>query len=296
MDQIKIGSFIASLRKEKNMTQLDLANKLGISDRTISKWENGRGLPDLSLMKPLCSELSISINELLSGEKITEDEVCNKTDENVINTLNYTKNKIKHTKIIFFLTLFGVISILAILVICFSVDVGRMRDNKPVVFSTWGFDYAPPVDLKQEKLEYAIKDYLISIGDTEQKDDKNVKTFVAFKTYLIEEKSNEYSVYAWVLQEQCYLEINDIMNYSSFSAPYKFTLQKNESYDAYSVVDSNHPRDGSYYSEDIKTIFPDYVIKEMNLAHKDGTIERLQLQIEDQVQLYFHQEYYPFVY
>ena len=68
MNQEKIGRFIAELRKEKNMTQVDLANKLGITDRAVSKWENGRGMPDLSLLLPLCDTLNISVNELLSGE------------------------------------------------------------------------------------------------------------------------------------------------------------------------------------------------------------------------------------
>ena len=74
MDQKKIGKFILELRKENNMTQQDLANKIGVTDRAISKWENGRGMPDLSLMKPLCKELGITINELISGERITKKE------------------------------------------------------------------------------------------------------------------------------------------------------------------------------------------------------------------------------
>ena len=70
MDQIKIGKFIAELRKEKNMTQQQLAEKLGVSYKTISKWETGRGMPELSTIKPLSEELDVSINELLSGEKV----------------------------------------------------------------------------------------------------------------------------------------------------------------------------------------------------------------------------------
>ena len=70
MDQIKIGKFISSVRKEKKLTQKQLADKLGITDRAISKWENGKSMPDLSLLKPICDVLDISINELLSGEKI----------------------------------------------------------------------------------------------------------------------------------------------------------------------------------------------------------------------------------
>ena len=71
-----------------------------------------------------------------------------------------------------------------------------MRNDKPVVFSTWGFDYAPPVDLKHEKIEYTIKDYLKKQGDIEEKHEEGVKTFIAFKTYLIEEtEDNQYNVY-----------------------------------------------------------------------------------------------------
>ena len=74
MNQEKIGKFIQELRREKDLTQSELASKLNVTDRAISKWENGRGLPDLSLIKPLCEELDISINELLSGEKLSKKE------------------------------------------------------------------------------------------------------------------------------------------------------------------------------------------------------------------------------
>lgn len=84
MEQEKIGKFISQLRKEKNMTQKELAEKLGVTDRAISKWENGRGMPELSLIKPLCDELDISVNELLSGEKISKDEYQEKLEENIL--------------------------------------------------------------------------------------------------------------------------------------------------------------------------------------------------------------------
>ena len=94
MDQERIGKFIAELRKEKNLTQEQLAEKLGITDRAISKWENGRGMPDLSLMKPLCNELGITINELLSGEKLDKKDYQNKFEENILNTIDYTNKKL----------------------------------------------------------------------------------------------------------------------------------------------------------------------------------------------------------
>ena len=70
MNQEKIGKFIAECRKDKKMTQSEFAEKLNITDRSVSNWENGRNMPDLSLFKSICDELDITINELLSGEKL----------------------------------------------------------------------------------------------------------------------------------------------------------------------------------------------------------------------------------
>ena len=96
MNQEKIGKFIASCRKSKNITQQELAEKLGVSDRTIGNWENGRNMPDLSLFKPLCDELDITLNDLLSGEKVSEKEYQEKLEENIINTIDYTNKKIEN--------------------------------------------------------------------------------------------------------------------------------------------------------------------------------------------------------
>ena len=98
MDQVKIGKFIQELRKEKELTQQELANLLNITDRAISKWENGRGLPDLSLIKPLCEALDISINELLSGERLNKKEYQEKLEENIVNTIDYSNKEIKDIK------------------------------------------------------------------------------------------------------------------------------------------------------------------------------------------------------
>ena len=81
MNQVKIGKFIAQCRKEKNMTQAELAEKLNITDRAISKWETGKGMPDSSIMLDLCNELNISVNELLSGEVIKMENVYGRKAE-----------------------------------------------------------------------------------------------------------------------------------------------------------------------------------------------------------------------
>lgn len=83
MDQKRIGAFIAQCRKEKNLTQMQLAETLGITNQAVSKWENGRGMPDVSLLQPLCDVLGISLNELFSGEHISADEYKGKAEENI---------------------------------------------------------------------------------------------------------------------------------------------------------------------------------------------------------------------
>ena len=95
MNQEVIGNFIAECRKEKNMTQQELADKLGVTDRAISHWENGRRLPDYSLLKDLCDVLSISINELFSGEKISKEDYETKAEENMSKLINdnYSEKK-----------------------------------------------------------------------------------------------------------------------------------------------------------------------------------------------------------
>lgn len=78
MDQLKTGRFIANLRKQKGLTQVQLAQKLNITDRAVSKWENGKALPDVAIMPELCKLLDITVNELLSGGKIDSAD----TDKN----------------------------------------------------------------------------------------------------------------------------------------------------------------------------------------------------------------------
>ena len=87
MDQNKTGKFIAQTRRAQNLTQRQLADQLSISDKTVSKWECGKGLPEVSLMLPLCEILQITVNDLLSGEKVAEGEYQKKAEENMMNLI-----------------------------------------------------------------------------------------------------------------------------------------------------------------------------------------------------------------
>ena len=95
MNQEKVGKFIAKLRKEKNMTQQELANKLNITDRAISKWENGKAMPDSGVMLDLCNELKISVNELLSGEMISMENKNEKQEQLLLDMAKEVEKKIK---------------------------------------------------------------------------------------------------------------------------------------------------------------------------------------------------------
>ena len=131
MNQEKIGKFIQESRKKKKLTQSELAEKLGVSDRTVGNWENGRNMPDLSLFKPLCDELDITINELISGEKLKKEVYQEKLEENIINTINYSTKKIKINN-----------NILGTILICIGL---MMAITAMTVFeseSSWGSIYS----------------------------------------------------------------------------------------------------------------------------------------------------------
>lgn len=118
MDQIKIGAFIAECRKKENLTQMQLAEKLNITDRAISKWERGKSLPDSAIMLPLCEILKISVNDLLSGE-IIQMEKYNEESEKIL--LEMVKQKEDADKRM--LTLEWVISILSLIILFVPIFV-----------------------------------------------------------------------------------------------------------------------------------------------------------------------------
>lgn len=119
MNQERIGKFIAIWRKKKKLTQSELAERLGVTDRSVSNWETGKNMPDLSLFKPLCEILDITINEFLSGEKLTQEKYQEKFEENIVNTIDYSTQKINtyHGIISLIIIIFGLfISISAIMI------------------------------------------------------------------------------------------------------------------------------------------------------------------------------------
>lgn len=117
MDQLKTGKFIAEMRKSKGLTQKQLADALLISDKTVSKWECGNGLPEVSLMLPLCEILGITVNELLTGKRLSSEEYQKNAEDNIVNLMkkmSETKFRMIVEVCVLFLTLVASISLIMV--------------------------------------------------------------------------------------------------------------------------------------------------------------------------------------
>ena len=179
MNQEKIGKFIAKCRKDKNMTQSELAEKLGVTDKSIGNWENGRNMPDLSLFKPLCDELSITINDLLSGEKISKDKYQEKFEENIVNTIDYSTKRInKYGNVIgLLLVIFGLfISMSAIMIFPSESSWGSIYSVFGVIIFLIGMSKLTRGIKHSKRLPLLLAIFLGALGILFFTDYINVKT------------------------------------------------------------------------------------------------------------------------
>lgn len=136
MTDNKTGAFIASLRKEKGLTQVQLAEKLNVTDKAISRWETGKGLPEASLLISLASTLGITVNELLTGEKISEETFSQKSDNNLVNAVQRTEKAVKQGKLT---KLFLIIAVI-VCVLSISLLVKNAIESENTVTYTGTFD------------------------------------------------------------------------------------------------------------------------------------------------------------
>ena len=150
MDLVKIGKYIAGKRKDLGMTQKQLAEKLGMSDKSVSKWERGVCLPDVSVYSELCQILGISINEFLAGEDIVRENIAKKSEENIIGLATDSKQKQKRLKYII-----GILLVTAAIVVL-TVGIMIFRKNMPQNFIV-------PVD--KDSIEMKTAEMLLFIID-----------------------------------------------------------------------------------------------------------------------------------
>lgn len=131
MNQEKIGKFIATCRKDQNLTQEQLAEKLGITYKAVSKWECGKGLPDASIMIELCNNLKITVNDLLSGEKVEKEHYQKKLEQNIIDTIDYSNKKVSEKN-----------KSIAEIIMCFGLGLTFIAFTIFPSESSWGFIYS----------------------------------------------------------------------------------------------------------------------------------------------------------
>ena len=137
MDQVKIGRFIAECRKKENMTQVQLADKLGITDRAVSKWERGLAMPDSSIMMELCELLNISVNDLLSGEIVSENDYKRGLEENLMDAIKRKEESDRQLlRIEWILTILSLVILFLPIVIALLLP---LEENVKTIISFCGF-------------------------------------------------------------------------------------------------------------------------------------------------------------
>lgn len=143
MDQIKIGKFISHCRKEKNLTQAQLAEQLNISNRAVSKWETGKSCPDASIMLDLCDILGISVNELLTGERIEMEEYYKNAETNLVTMKQKDETGERKVLLLGFIMLggYGILGILAILMFVYHLYLNYTDANYAGMY----FNYLTPL-------------------------------------------------------------------------------------------------------------------------------------------------------
>lgn len=138
MNQIQIGKFIADRRKKFNMTQSELAEKIGITNRAVSKWETGKSIPDVSIMLELCEILDISVNELLCGKQLNEKEEQKEAEENTL-TMLMAKGELENFRILTEILIFAGIIIATTLTSILAVTVIQKIITLVTGCFVWGY-------------------------------------------------------------------------------------------------------------------------------------------------------------
>ena len=137
MDQVKIGKFISERRKLVNLTQSDLAEKLGVTDRAVSKWETGKAMPDSSIMLSLCSLLKITVNDLLSGEVVTMENYNEELEKKLLSAIKEKEQADKRLLALEWVV--GILSSIILFACVFVASFAPMQDWLRVVLIVLGF-------------------------------------------------------------------------------------------------------------------------------------------------------------
>ena len=174
MDQVKIGAFLAKLRREKGWTQAELGERLGVTNKTISRWENANYMPDIEMLRLLSEEFDVTINEILCGERVSDEEYRKKSDENVISLLRQDlfsrEERRKFWKRKWLRDRLSWIPVYVILILATAVFVWYHKDSTYVVLAFCGWT-AVGIRAKNEMYGY-IEGHLYPLPGEEKHEKK----------------------------------------------------------------------------------------------------------------------------
>ena len=224
MNQEKIGKFIQELRKEKGLTQEELAEKLGITKNAVSKWERGISLMDLSLLKPLSEILEVSITEILSGDRIDDNSLKNVSEEVVKITVEYSNDRIRKSKIKNII--FSILLVIGLMFVCFLSYklflLDRFCLDEPDIAREVAEGFRKKKELKIYKRTIDEDDYFV-LGNFKIRND--------FKDYVMDKKNSDF-------EPSIYRNESSAITFSSNEVSYQMI-------DAFSAEDVTFYGDGA---------------------------------------------------
>lgn len=276
MDQMKIGSFLKELRLQKGLTQLQLAEQLNVSNRSVSRWETGRTLPDISMMIELANFYEVDISEIIYGERKKECAAGN-ANESLVAVANYSNdvNKKRTVRIVVLMAVaFTLLSAILIFVLS-SRSVEAYFDTYPI-YERVHIDKS----ITDELLDgYILKEMPVP--------GENAFNFCKASVFSTEKVSEEhYYVYAWVVEETYDHEDGVLSAGYGGSYPCRFELTKENG--SFAVTGAEKPRDGADNNKDTEKLFPRYVREAIRNVQSDGTVDTLRTDILEQAKLYFN--------
>lgn len=199
MNQKKIGKFIYKLRKDKKMTQQELANKLYVTDRAVSHWENGRSIPDITLFKPLCEIFDITVNELISGEKLPHNKLISQSEENIINALEDNKKNKRNSKNIIITLTIGILILLTL----FLIGINQKY---------------PKIDIFNFMVQQLDGEALYKLEEKLKYKDRNIYYYGLNSALLCDKNEKCYSINDAIEHNQ--ITLNDLQDYLDIQVKY----------------------------------------------------------------------------
>lgn len=258
MDPKKTGNIISEARKQANMTQKELADKLYVSDKAVSKWERGLCFPDIAVLIPLTEVLNISLYDLLRGEKMNKKEV----EETLKNTINYSNSELKRKKKKYFTVCSAIVVAVLIISAISIILISNNNEMKPIVekdtiheinyYSKYktsiNDENGEKVELLLMKLPLNWKERTFNIESNKININYEVSYDKVVKTY----KDKEYVNSAIIdIATVLFTTVSDVDNITIRFTDYKYSISKEDMKNVYSISDFNELLDNNTWKEEV---------------------------------------------